>query len=727
MTDQPGMGETDAPGSGGDGSGGASSLTGLASTSLGVAFTLLILLFAAQSLLQDFVNWITPILTPDFEELPRRLQRAALREGPFGASLQFLKTNIFSKTAVFLGVPLLASYLIVCLNHINEGEKRWLNAGIAMAASAAFGYWIATVWLRDNFLIHEPGAIDYVMFPLAMIVTLVLARRHFGTFIVAFTLFWFVYLFIKGLIPSAVPVFGGAAHDSPVQNFNFITQAFWVDTGGVFGAPLQVVSRNVLIFIVFGAVLLSSGAGGLLMKIANVLTGGLAGGAAHAAVASSAMFGTISGAALSNVVSTGVMTIPVIKKAGFRPAFAGGVEAAASTGGQVVPPVMGVVAFFVASQIGLDYRYIMIAAITPAVFYYVGVFMTVYLEARKRGIGGLSAANRPGLTRRERWQSLVFVVPIGVLVYFLVTQPSITRAGFLGFVAALVSALVLFPDFRDARRVLRSLADAGRMAAQILIIVATIGLVIGLLNVSGFNGRLALFLTYLASGPLFLVLVVVALGAIVLGMGLPPGATYFVIVIALASGIDTVALAPLTLHLFVVFFAVISTVTPPVALAAFAAAPIAGADPIETGWQASRLAIGGFIIPFVFVYHPAVIYKLQVVFEWMAGAPVSSPAMIDLALVGWLDYLWICFAFCFAMWLLASAMAGFERFAIQARWRVVRLLCAIAVLVPNPFVAGAGLAVGLFVVAAHRGWLDGWRGGAGSGGGDGGAAAGASG
>jgi len=354
----------------------ANGLIGALSTTLSVAFTLLILLFASQSLLQDFVNWIAPILTPDFEELPRRLQRAALREGPFGATLQFLKTNIFSKTAIFLGVPLLASYLIVCLDHVRRGERVWWNAAIASAAFAAFGYWIATVWLRDNFLIHEPGLFDYLMFPLGMLVALLLTRRYFGSFIVIFTLFWITYLFVKGWIPQAVPVFGGAAHDSFVQNFNFITQAFWVDTGGVFGAPLQVVSRNVLIFVVFGAVLLSCGAGKLLMKIANLATGGLAGGAAHAAVASSAMFGTISGAALSNVVSTGVMTIPVIKKAGFRPAFAGGVEAAASTGGQVVPPVMGVVAFFVAAQIGLDYRYIMMAAITPAIFYYVGVFMT---------------------------------------------------------------------------------------------------------------------------------------------------------------------------------------------------------------------------------------------------------------------------------------------------------------------------------------------------------------
>lgn len=670
---------------------------------LSILFTLLVLLFASQSLLQEFVRWITPIITPEFEELSRREQRLAYREGIFGASLQFLKTNVFSKTAIFLGGPLLASLLIVTLNHVRRDENRRLNVSIAVLSLSSFGYWIVTVWMRDNSFIHEPSMFDYLIFPVAMGITLLLTRRYFGNFIVGFTLFWIAYLFLKGFIPEAVPVFGGgASKDTFGQNFHFITQAFWVDTGGVFGAPLQVVSRNVLIFIVFGAVMMSCGAGTLLMKIANRLTGGLTGGAAHAAVASSAMFGTMSGAALSNVVSTGVMTIPVIKKAGFRAPFAGAVEAAASTGGQIVPPVMGVVAFFVAAEIGLDYRYIMMAAVTPAIFYYIGVFMTVFLEARKQGIGSLPPDQRPALTKTEKWQTLIFIIPLCVLIYFLITQPSITRAGFLGFVAALASALVLFPDYRNWRRVLASFAEAGQVASQILIIVATIGLVIGLLNVSGFNGRLALFLTQLANGPLFFVLVVVALGAIILGMGLPPGATYFVIVIALSSGIDTVELAPLSLHLFVVFFAVISTVTPPVALAAFAAAPIAKANPIETGWQASRLALGGFIIPFVFVYHPAVLYKLQVVFEWMSGDPISSPSMIDISTVSWIDYGWIWFAFCLAMWLLASAIAGFEKVALPGWQRVLRLVTGFGLLVPDPQIAGPATLVAVVIIYQHR-------------------------
>ena len=326
-----------------------------------------------------------------------------------------------------------------------------------------------------------------------------------------------------------------------------------------------------------------------------------------------------------------------------------------------MPPVMGVVAFFVAAEVGLDYRFIMIAAITPAAFYYIGVFLTVYFEARKSGIGPLPAAERPSLNRREYIQTLVFIVPLAVLSYYLLTQPSIPKAGFYGFIAAIVMSVLLFPRFRTWKGLYTAFVEAGVMSAKIIIIVAMIGLIIGLMSYSGFTTRLAQELTAMADGPLFLVMLVIALGAIVLGMGLPPGATYFIIVIALSSGIDAVSVPPLSLHLFVVFFAVMSTVTPPVALAAFAAAPIAKADPIRTGWQASRLSVAGFLIPFIFIYHPAVLYKLQAVFVWLGDKPIRHKAMVDLSTVSWLDYGWIVLAFIISIWLISSALIGFER------------------------------------------------------------------
>ena len=651
-----------------------------------VLFVAVIVIYSASGPISDFVRWFIEVTTPGFDELGRRAQRVLMREHWLGATYRGFEKAFLLPTGLIIGLPILLSFVVTLLTLHRRPQRRWLNWTLAGLATAAFTSWIIAIFASDAGALPSVYALDYVMFPLATVITLYLTYRMFGGFIVAFCLFWVVYFFVKGDLPAWTGILAGA-EASVAQNLRQMILQFWAQTGGMFGQPIQVVTGNVLIFIVFGAVLMASGAGGLLMKIANRLTGGMVGGAAHAAVASSALFGTLSGAAISNVVSTGVMTIPVIRRSGFKPAFAGAVEAAASTGGQIMPPVMGVVAFFVAGQIGLEYRYIVVAAILPAAFYYLGTFLAVYFEARKLGIGALPASARPKLTRKEWVQCLVFVAPLGTLSYFLFAQPSVPKAGFYGLIVALASAAILFKEFRSRETIWHAFVDAGRMAASIVVIVTAIGLIVGLIQTSGFAGRLSLLLAELASGPLPVVLVVVALGSIVLGMGLPPGATYFIIVIALSSGIDTVGIAPLTLHLFVVFFAMMSTVTPPVALAAFAAAPIAGANSIRTGFESAKIAFAGFLIPFVFVYHPAVLYKLQVVFEWFGEAPVSSSAMIDIATVTWFDFVWIVFAFCLAMWLIASAMAGYDRLRLGAAERAARLVLGGLVLLPQLSIA----------------------------------------
>ena len=653
---------------------------------IAVILAAVIVIHAASGPLGDFVRWFIETTSPEFETLTRRDQRVFLREHWLGGAYRAFERSFLSPTGLVIGLPIVLSFAISLLTLHREPRLRPVNWLLTVLAVMAFASWIVAIFASDGGTLPAVRPLDYVMFPLATAITLYLAWRLFGGFIVAFCLFWVVYFFVKGWLPDWTWIFAGSEATFS-QNLRQMILQFWAQTGGMFGQPIQVVAANVLIFVVFGAVLMASGAGTLLMKIANRLTGGMPGGAAHASVASSALFGTLSGAAISNVVSTGVMTIPVIRKAGFRPAFAGAVEAAASTGGQIMPPVMGVVAFFVAGQIGLEYRYIVVAAILPAIFYYFGTFLSVYFEARKQGIGALPAAARPGLTRREWVQCLVFLAPLGTLSYFLFAQPSVPKAGFYGLLVALLSSTILFREFRSASRIWSAFVDAGRMAASIVVIVTAIGLIVGLIQTSGFSGRLSQLLAEAAQGPLLLVLLVVAFGAILLGMGLPPGATYFIIVIALSSGVDTVGIPPLTLHLFVVFFAMMSTVTPPVALAAFAAAPIAGADPIRTGLEAARIAVAGFLIPFVFVYHPAVLYRLQVVFEWFGEEPVSSTAMPDLSSVGWGDFLWITGAFMLAMWLIASALAGFDRKRLGRGERLARVVLGLAVLAPQHGVA----------------------------------------
>ena len=668
---------------------------------LAFIFTVIILVYSASGPLGEMVRWLIEATTDGFSEMSRRDQRVLFREHWLGATFRILERGFLLPTGLVLGLPIMFSFGISLLDLHDKGQFRWLGVLATGLSVVTFLIWVANLFAVDAGALPSARPIDFILFPIATAFSLYLTWRLFGTFIVAFCVFWIVYFFIRGWLPDWTGILAGS-ESTFAQSMRSMVLNFWAQTGGMFGQPLQVVSGNVLIFIVFGAVLMASGAGSLLMKIANLVAGGLTGGAAHAAVASSALFGTLSGAAISNVVSTGIMTIPVIKKAGFRPAFAGGVEAAASTGGQIMPPVMGVVAFFVAGQIGLEYRYVAVAAIIPALFYYMGTFLSVYFEARKLGIGPLPKASRPGLNRTEMWQCLVFLLPLATLSYFLFAQPSVPKAGFYGFVVALVSALALFPGFRSPQRICLAFIKAGRMSASIIVIVTAIGLIVGLIQVSGFSGRLSLLLAQLADGPLMLTLVVVALGSIVLGMGLPPGATYFIIVIALSSGIEAQGTPPLTLHLFVVFFAVMSTVTPPVALAAFAAAPIAGADPMRTGFAAARLAISGMIIPFVFVYHPAVIYKLQALFAWFGGEMPTSRAMIDISTVSWLDLGWIVLAFAVSMWLLSSALAGYERNRLNLLERLLRAAVGLAVLVPDMVLAAPALGAGVVLVIGHR-------------------------
>ncbi|MEM9320533.1 MAG: TRAP transporter fused permease subunit [Pseudomonadota bacterium] len=663
------------------------------------AFAIVILIYAAAGPFSELVRLIIENTVEGFEEASRRDQRLILREHWLGASFRAFERAFLLPTGLILGLPIVLSFAVSFLTLPMRWQ--WLNAALAALSTIVFVLWIAKLMRVDSGALPSASSLDFVLFPIATLLVLYLTWRQFGGFIVGFCLFWVVYFFVRGFLPEWMGILAGS-ESTAAQSMRAMVLNFWSQTGGMFGQPLQVVSGNVLIFIVFGAVLMASGAGDLLMKLANRLTGRFTGGAAHASVASSALFGTLSGAAISNVVSTGVMTIPVIKRAGFKPSFAAAVEAAASTGGQIMPPVMGVVAFFVAGQIGLEYRYIIVAAILPAIFFYFGTFLTVYFEARRQGVGPLPIDARVSLERSEVVQCLVFIVPLGVLSFFLFTQPSVQKAGFYGFIAAVISALVLFPSFRDRKKVYRAFVDAGRMSAAIVVIVAAIGLIVGLIQVSGFSGRLALLLAQLANGPLFTTLIVVALGAIVLGMGLPPGATYFIIVIALSSGIEAVGIPPLTLHLFVVFFAVLSTVTPPVALAAFAAAPIAGASPMHTGFQAARLSLAGFLIPFVFVYHPAVLYKLQILFVWFGGELPNSRAMIDIATVSWADFFWVIGAFGLAVWLMASSLTGFEKNRLHAIERLARGAVGICVLLPNMTLAVPAFALGLGLIVVHR-------------------------
>jgi TRAP transporter 4TM/12TM fusion protein len=516
---------------------------------------------------------------------------------------------------------------------------------------------IITILLRQNAFawvgIVLIGYLTYRFFGIPMLVILVVSAA---------------YLLLPPTLGAA-----GVGWQHAVENL-------WFSTDGVFGRPVEVVSRTVLVFIVFGAVLQQSGAGGVLLRIALAATGRFAGGPAHAAVAASALFGSLSGTAVANVVSTGVFTIPIIKKIGFKPSFAGGVEAAASTGGQIMPPVMGVVAFLMADITGIPYLKIIIAALIPSLMYYTSLFIVVFIEAKRLGVEALPRKERVTLTRDDLIKSLALVIPLGVIIAVLMTGRTAQNAGFYALIAAFVLCLVLFPDFRRPVKWWRALLDSGKTCAILMVVVSAIGFVIGVINMTGIGLMFAERVLSVASSNLWLALFFVMLSCLVMGMGVPTGAAYLMIAIVLGPVLQMLGLSLVAAHLFVVYFGVLSVVTPPVALAAFAAAPIAGANPMETGFEATRLAIAGFIIPFLFVIHPDLLLIVG-----------------DLSVIG---LIWAIFVFLVATWGIATGLGGWERRKLPLWQRVVRLLAALLLIVPGipSGLAGVGLLAGCLVL-----------------------------
>jgi len=567
---------------------------------------------------------------------------------------------------VVSGLTVLLGLLICFFRLEDEKSKKsrnllrlTLHGLMALALTYIFFEWGYVMFEQEVFFITisaRQNAFAWV----AIVLIGYLTFRFFGTPMLVVLALAAAYL----LLPSGL----GAAH----VEWRHAAENLWFSTDGVFGRPVEVVGRIVLIFIVFGAVLQQSGAGEVLLRLALAATGRFPGGPAHAAVAASAAFGSLSGTAVANVVSTGVFTIPIIKKVGFKAKFAGGVEAAASTGGQIMPPVMGVVAFLMADITGIPYLLIIIAALIPAIMYYASLFVVVYIEAKRLGIEGIPKNERVKLTGDDWFKSIAFVVPLGVIIAVLVTGRTAQNAGFYALISAFVLCLAFFPGFRHPKKWWLALVDSGKTCAILMVIVSAIGFVIGVINMTGIGLMFAERVLSVASSSLGLALFFVMLASLVMGMGVPTGAAYLMIAIVLGPVLHRLGLSLMAAHLFVVYFGVLSVVTPPVALAAFAAAPIAKANPMETGFEATRLSIAGFIIPYLFVYHPDL---LLVVGDLHVGGLI-----------------WALFIFAIATWGIATGLGGWEWMKLSIWQRAMRLFSAVLFIVPGkPSAAVGGL------------------------------------
>ncbi len=387
-----------------------------------------------------------------------------------------------------------------------------------------------------------------------------------------------------------------------------LLEQLYLSTEGIFGSTLGVSASYVMLFVLFGAFMEKSGTGQLFMDFALSLTGASAGGPGKVAVVSSTLFGTVSGSAVANVMVDGPITIPLMKRTGFRPPFAAAIEAVASTGGQIMPPVMGAAAFVMAEFLAVSYLQVTIWALVPAILYYVAVFFAVHFEAKRSGLHGLPKADLPRLSQVMRERGHLFI-PIFVVLFGLMLGYSAPLCALAGALSCLPVALLRATTRRDIhwRTVVQALEEGARNTLAVAMACACAGIVIGSVTITGLGIVFTQVVINIAQDALIPALILTALAGIVLGMGMPTTPAYIVMVSLLVPAIVKLGAIVPAAHMFAFYFAILSAITPPVALAVFAAAGLARANLWETGFAAIRVAAPVYIVPFMFIYEPALL------------------------------------------------------------------------------------------------------------------------
>ncbi len=503
-----------------------------------------------------------------------------------------------------------------------------------------------------------------------LIVFLELCRRLWGWGLFGVGIFGVFYLLFGQNLPGLL------AHSG--FSLTEVTEALWYNTNkGVFGSISNIVLSTVFIFIIFGVLLEGTGAGDTLLKFAFLATRRTRGGPAHAAILASSLFGTMSGSTVANIVGTGTFTIPMIKKRGFSPTFAAGIEATASSGGQIMPPIMGAAALVMADFTGVGYLTVIVAALVPALFYYFSLFAAVTVEARRQGIQVQDLTIDDRITRTDTINSILFLAPIITVVGSLILGLSTSAAGFYA-VVVLVALSGINPAVReDPMRVWRSFIKGAESGATLLIAIAAIGILVGSLDSTGLGLKLANVIATVRGDSLFSALLVAMVGALILGMGMPTLPSYLIIILVMGPAIQALGVSMLTAHMFVFYYGVASSLTPPVAIAAYAAAPIAGANPLMTAFMSFRLGMAKFIIPFVFAFYPTIL-----IVEDFSFVP----------------FVWIVARTMLCIWLFSSALSGFDRRKLTIPEIALRLIAAFSALAISPVVHLPAIAIGFALI-----------------------------
>ncbi len=491
--------------------------------------------------------------------------------------------------------------------------------------------------------VGNPSEIDVFAGTVLLVLTLEATRRSVGPTLPIIGLVFIAFALFGPYAPGALK-HGGTSWTGLINHLYMTNQ-------GIYGIAIGVMAQYVFLFILFGVLATRIGLGQLFIDLAMVVAGRYSGGPAKVAIFSSAFMGTISGSSIANTVTTGALTIPAMKRVGYPPHFSAAVEATSSTGGQITPPILGAAAFIMVEYLEVPLRDILAAALFPALLHYFGIFIMVHLEAKKLGLRGLNANELPkaALVLKQHWLS---VIPLIILVYLILSGTTPDFAAVYGIIACVVVGFLNPLNRLNPADLWRTLATGAKGTLAVGAAAATVGVVVGVVTLTGVGFRLGYVVVQTASDigtllsglwplsifaleqwTLFISLVLIAFSCIIMGAGIPTTATYIILVAVAAPALSQLQVEPLVAHFFVFYYGVLADITPPVALAAYAAAGIAGSNPFKTGNTAFRLGIAKALVPFVFIYSPALLLITDG-FTWWAFTVTLLGAMLGIASLG---------------------------------------------------------------------------------------------
>ncbi len=593
----------------------------------------------------------------------------------FGATLG-LQLYDEQYAASILGVALALVFIKPRANQNTQPARLIFDAVCATAALGSVGY---IAWgypdLVDLVLLRPTDGV--IASTIAITLIIIGLQRSAGNVLVGLVVLFLIYAVAADMVP---PSMEGRATD-----WQKLAGYLALDVNGILGIPLKIGASIVVPFILFGVLLSNTGAANWFTDFALTLMGRFRGGAAKIAIFASALFGSISGSAVANVVATGVVTIPLIKRSGYGARHAAAIEAVASTGGQLMPPVMGASAFLMAEFLQIPYSEVVLAALVPALLYYVAVFIQVDLDAAKLGLKAVPKELIPSTKTVAR--GAFFLLPFVVLIVLLFAYNASPATAALWSGASLLVLTQLF-GHKKAKPSLKMLGkavtDTGLAVVDIVLITAAAGIVIGVLGISGLGFNLTLALVSIGGGNLLLLLVLSAAVCVILGMGLPTVGVYVLLATLVSPALVKVGVEPKAAHLFVMYFGMMSMITPPVAIASYAAAGIAGSNPMATGFSSVRLGWSAYIVPVLFVFSPTLLL-------------IGEPGDIALALVSAV----------LGIWWVSMAIVGYGARALSLWYRLGFGVSGLLALIPAKAMASGyltdlvGLCVGALLTALH--------------------------